>query len=159
MDSTILGVLGLVGSIASLMGIGLYQLFFRDTPLRMLIVATTVFGALIGSTGIILYTHYNRQLGIPDKVFLITDNVVVSAVGQISQMPVTSASMRLPSARTMAHRAHARVRARTRALVHPRDLRPLCLHPSTCALHASPPAAHQLNAVASDVVSHLCTRS
>jgi hypothetical protein len=116
MDSTILGVLGLVGSIASLMGIGLYQLFFRDTPLRMLIVATTVFGALIGSTGIILYTHYNRQLGIPDKVFLITDNVVVSAVGQISQMPVTSASMRLPSARTMAHRAHARVRARTRAL-------------------------------------------
>jgi hypothetical protein len=45
-----------------------YQLFFRDTPLRRLIALTTVFGALIGSTGIILYTHYNRQLGIPDKV-------------------------------------------------------------------------------------------
>jgi hypothetical protein len=147
MDSTILGVLGLVGSIASLMGIGLYQLFFRDTPLRMLIVGTTVFGALIGSTGIILYTHYNRQLGIPDKVFLITDNVVVSAVGQISQMPVTSACGYPQHARPSCTCTRACTHTRARA---PRDLRPLCLHPLNCVrCMQSPPAAHQPNAVAS----------
>jgi folate/biopterin transporter len=95
MSSTILGVLGLVGSIASMMGIGMYQLLFRDTPIRKLILLTTVFGSAIGCTGIILYTHFNRKMGIPDKVFLLTDNVVVSAVGQLSQMPVLTLGARL----------------------------------------------------------------
>ena len=36
--------------------------------IRKLILLTTVFGSAIGCTGIILYTHFNRKIGIPDKV-------------------------------------------------------------------------------------------
>ena len=37
---------------------------------------------------IILLTHFNRQIGIPDEIFAIGDDIFLSVLGQIGFMPV-----------------------------------------------------------------------
>ena len=38
-------------------------------------------------TQLLLTTHYNRVLGIPDQLFALTDSVVLTVLGQIAFMP------------------------------------------------------------------------
>ena len=38
-------------------------------------------------TQLLLTTHYNRVLGIPDTLFSLTDSVVLTVLGQIAFMP------------------------------------------------------------------------
>ncbi|KAF8710045.1 hypothetical protein HU200_029773 [Digitaria exilis] len=83
-----LGRVTLVTSIASLLGIGLYNLFFKEVPLRKIFLVTTILGSALGMTQVLLVTGLNRKLGISDEWFSIGDSLIITVLGQASFMPV-----------------------------------------------------------------------
>jgi hypothetical protein len=48
---------------------------------------TTLVGFPLGLLQLVLITHANRWLGIPDSYFLFGDDVVSTVLGQIAFMP------------------------------------------------------------------------
>jgi folate/biopterin transporter len=90
-----LGRVRLVTSIASLIGIWLFQRFLKNIPFRSIMAWTTVLSALLGMTALILVTHTNRTLGIDDRWFSLGDSLILTVMGQIAFMPVLVLSARL----------------------------------------------------------------
>ncbi|NEO87428.1 MAG: folate/biopterin family MFS transporter [Spirulina sp. SIO3F2] len=90
-----LGRVQLVSSLASLIGIGLYQRFFKAVPFRVILGWTTVLAAALGMTTLLLVTHTNRAIGIDDYWFTLGDSLLLKAMGQIAFMPVLVLSARL----------------------------------------------------------------
>ncbi|MED6205508.1 hypothetical protein PIB30_018290 [Stylosanthes scabra] len=80
-----LGRVKLVTSIASLLGVGLYNGFLKSVPLRKIFLATTIFGSTLGMT----------QLGISDEWFAIGDSLILTVLSQASFMPVLVLAARL----------------------------------------------------------------
>lgn len=90
-----LGRVRLVTSVASLVGIWLFQRFLKNIPFRQIMGWTTVLSAALGMTALILVTHANRSLGIDDRWFSLGDSLVLTVMGQIAFMPVLVLSARL----------------------------------------------------------------
>lgn len=90
-----LGRVKLVTSIASLLGVGLYNGFLKNVPLRKIFLATTVTGTALGLTQVILVTGLNRKFGISDEWFAIGDSLIITVLGQASFMPVLVLAARL----------------------------------------------------------------
>jgi folate/biopterin transporter len=90
-----LGRVRLVTSIASLLGIWLFQRFFKATPYRVMFGWTTVLSAVLGMTALILVTHVNRSIGIDDHWFSLGDSLILTVMGQIAFMPVLVLAARL----------------------------------------------------------------
>lgn len=82
-----LGQVRLVGSLASLAGVLAFRYTLKDKPIKSVILWTTLLSVPLGLTQVLLTSHVNRQLGIPDKFFALTDTVVLSVLGQIAFMP------------------------------------------------------------------------
>ncbi|CAL4936436.1 unnamed protein product [Urochloa decumbens] len=83
-----LGRVTLVTSIASLLGIGLYNSFLKEVPLRKIFLVTTILGSALGMTQVLLVTGLNRKLGISDEWFSIGDSLIITVLGQASFMPI-----------------------------------------------------------------------
>ncbi|KAG8098535.1 hypothetical protein GUJ93_ZPchr0013g34149 [Zizania palustris] len=83
-----LGRVTLVTSIASLLGIGVYNWFLKKVPMRKIFLTTTIFGTALGMTQVLLVTGLNRNLGISDEWFSIGDSLIITVLGQASFMPV-----------------------------------------------------------------------
>ncbi|KAM1301454.1 hypothetical protein ACFX2H_012490 [Malus domestica] len=90
-----LGRVKLVTSVASLLGVGLYNGFLKTVPLRKTFVVTTVFGSAIGLTQVLLVTGLNQKFGISDEWFSIGDSLVITVLSQASFMPVLVLAARL----------------------------------------------------------------
>lgn len=90
-----LGRVRLVTSIASLLGVWLFQRFFRDVPFRQIFGWSIAVSTLLGLTSLILVTHWNRELGISDQWFSLGDSLVLTVAGQIAFMPVLVLAARL----------------------------------------------------------------
>lgn len=82
------GKLSLISSLSSLCGIYIYNKYLKEIPLRDMFKKISIIGLLLGLTPIVLITHTNRILGLPDELFAIGDDVILSIVGQIAFMPV-----------------------------------------------------------------------
>ena len=82
------GQLGLISSISSLIGILLYNQKLKTVPLRTLFKWTCIMGTILGMSPIMLITHFNRVIGLPDTWFAILDDIVLSVFGQITFMPI-----------------------------------------------------------------------
>ncbi|XP_006658317.1 folate-biopterin transporter 1, chloroplastic-like [Oryza brachyantha] len=83
-----LGRVKLVTSIASLLGVGLYNYFLKAVPLRKIFLVTTIIGSALGMTQVLLVTGLNRQFGISDEWFSIGDSLIITVLSQASFMPV-----------------------------------------------------------------------
>ncbi|XP_021291750.1 folate-biopterin transporter 1, chloroplastic isoform X1 [Herrania umbratica] len=83
-----LGRVKLVTSVASLVGVGLYNGFLKNVPLRKIFLATPIIGTALGMTQVFLVTGLNRQFGISDEWFAIGDSLILTVLGQASFMPV-----------------------------------------------------------------------
>ncbi|EYU41473.1 hypothetical protein MIMGU_mgv1a005686mg [Erythranthe guttata] len=83
-----LGRVKLVTSIASLLGVGLYNGFLKTVRLRKIFLVTTIIGSALGMTQVLLVTGLNRQLGINDEWFAMGDSLIITVLGQVSFMPV-----------------------------------------------------------------------
>ncbi|MBD2462385.1 folate/biopterin family MFS transporter [Oscillatoria sp. FACHB-1407] len=90
-----LGRVRLVTSVASLVGIWLFQRFFKSVPFRTIFAWTMVISAVLGMTMLLLVTHTNRALGIDDHWFSLGDSLVLTVMGQIAYMPVLVLAARL----------------------------------------------------------------
>jgi len=90
-----LGQVRLVTSIASLLGVGIFQVYLRRLPLRPLFGWMTVISAGLGLTSLILVYHLNRDWGIDDHWFSLGDSLVLTVAGQIAFMPVLVLAARL----------------------------------------------------------------
>lgn len=90
-----LGRVKLVTSVASLIGVGLYNGFLKDVPLRKIFFVTTIFGSALGMTQVFLVTGLNRKFGISDEWFSIGDSLILTVLGQASFMPVLVLAARL----------------------------------------------------------------
>ncbi|CAH9132963.1 unnamed protein product [Cuscuta epithymum] len=90
-----LGRVKLVTSIASLVGVGLYNGFLKNVPLRKIFLATTIIGTTLGMTQVLLVTGLNRQFGISDEWFAIGDSLIITVLGQASFMPVLVLAARI----------------------------------------------------------------
>uniref|UniRef100_A0A2P2JIB5 Uncharacterized protein MANES_15G030000 n=1 Tax=Rhizophora mucronata TaxID=61149 RepID=A0A2P2JIB5_RHIMU len=78
-----LGRVKLVTSVASLLGVGLYNGFLKNVPLQKIFVATTVSGTALGMTQVILVIGLNRKFGISDEWFAIGDSLILTVLGQV----------------------------------------------------------------------------
>ncbi|KAB2625430.1 folate-biopterin transporter 1 [Pyrus ussuriensis x Pyrus communis] len=90
-----LGRVKLVTSIASLLGVGLYNGFLKTVPLQKTFLVTTVFGSAIGLTQVLLVTGLNRKFGISNEWFAMGDSLVITVLCQASFMPVLVLAARL----------------------------------------------------------------
>ena len=90
-----LGRVRLVTSLASLVGIYLFQRYLKTVPFRKILGWSTVIAAVLGMTTLLLVTHTNRALGIDDHWFSLGDSLILTVVGQITWMPVLVLSARL----------------------------------------------------------------
>ncbi len=90
-----LGKVRLVTSLASLVGIWLFQRFFKTIPFRKIFWWSTLLSAALGMTTLLLVTHANRAIGIDDHWFSIGDSLILTVMGQIAYMPVLVLAARL----------------------------------------------------------------
>ena len=90
-----LGRVRLVTSIAALVGVFLFQRFFKTIPFRTIFAWSTVLSAILGMTTLLLVTHANRAIGIDDRWFSLGDSLVLTVMGQIAFMPVLVLAARL----------------------------------------------------------------
>ncbi|MBE9181650.1 folate/biopterin family MFS transporter [Oculatella sp. LEGE 06141] len=90
-----LGRVRLVTSIASLLGVWMFQRFFKSVPFRTFFGWTTVISAVLGMTALLLVTHANRAIGIDDHWFSLGDSLILTVMGQIAYMPVLVLAARL----------------------------------------------------------------
>jgi folate/biopterin transporter len=90
-----LGRVRLVTSLASLLGIWLFQRFLKTVPFRKIFFWTTIFSSLLGLTALLLVTHTNRTLGIDDHWFALGDSLILTVMGQLAFMPVLVLAARL----------------------------------------------------------------
>lgn len=90
-----LGRVRLVTSLASLVGVWLFQRFLKTIPFRQIFLWTTLFSATLGLTALLLVTHTNRSLGIDDHWFALGDSLVLTIMGQLTFMPVLILAARL----------------------------------------------------------------
>lgn len=90
-----LGRVRLVVSVASLVGIWIFQRFLKTVPFRVIFGWSTVISAALGMTMLILVTHTNRTLGIDDHWFSLGDSLILTVMGQIAYMPVLVLAARL----------------------------------------------------------------
>ena len=90
-----LGRVRLVTSLASLVGIWLFQRFFKAVAFRKIFLWTTILSAVLGMSALLLVTHANRAIGIDDHWFSLGDSLILTVMGQLAFMPVLVLAARL----------------------------------------------------------------
>jgi len=87
--------MNVVGSIANLGGIMLFQSFLKTLPFRPLLLWGTIICTALGISNLIVVFHWNRALGIPDGFFCLGESAIVSVVGWVTTMPIIVLASRL----------------------------------------------------------------
>jgi folate/biopterin transporter len=90
-----LGRVRLVTSVAGLAGVWLYQQYFRTQSIKSILFWSTLVSFPLGMLPVLLITHANRALGIPDATLIFGDDVVLAALGQISFLPTLVLAARI----------------------------------------------------------------
>jgi folate/biopterin transporter len=82
------GMIGVASSISSLIGIVLYNQKLKSSPPCTILKWTCIIGSILGMLPLMLVTHVNRLIGIPDAWFSILDDIALSIFSQIIIMPI-----------------------------------------------------------------------
>ena len=90
-----LGTIRFFASWAGLLGVWLFQRFFKTVPTRKIFFWTTIISTLLGLTSLLLVTHVNRLLGIDDRWFSLGDSLILTVAGRIAFMPVLVLAARI----------------------------------------------------------------
>lgn len=90
-----LGKLQVLSSVASLTGVILYRSFFAQRRTSTVIAFASVVSVLLGLLQLLLVTHQNQALGIPDDWLIYGDDVFLAALGQLAFMPTLTLAARL----------------------------------------------------------------
>ena len=82
-----LGKVRLVSSFTAFLGVILYRSTLKRWSIKDVIYWSTVLSVPLGLSQVLLTTHLNRSLGIPDEAFVLGDSAVLAALGQVAFMP------------------------------------------------------------------------
>mmetsp|Transcript_53130 Transcript_53130/g.137245 ORF Transcript_53130/g.137245 Transcript_53130/m.137245 type:complete len:568 (+) Transcript_53130:99-1802(+) len=80
-------VLGVIGSLCSLVGIYSYQRFACNWSYRGLLLFTNVLLSLLSVSDIVMFTRLNVRLGLPDHAFVLGASVLTTVIAQWMWMP------------------------------------------------------------------------
>jgi len=80
-------VLGVVGSVCSLIGIYSYQKCMKNWTYRELLMMTNIVLSILSLSDCVVFSRLNLKLGIPDKAFVLGASVLQTIVGQWMWMP------------------------------------------------------------------------
>lgn len=80
-------VLGLVGSLFSLVGLGLYNRYMKEWSYQTLLLMSNLLISVLSLGDILIYTRYNLKMGIPDHVFVLGSSVTGTIIQQWQWMP------------------------------------------------------------------------
>lgn len=111
-NSTFIGTISTVGSVATLIGtpllvvgplrtltpspgVFLFQGFFSKQSFRKVLFMTTVASSFLGLSQLILVFRWNLLVGIPDGFFCLGESAINSVVGWINTMPILVLASRL----------------------------------------------------------------
>jgi folate/biopterin transporter len=89
------GRVGLVSAGAGLFGVWLYNQYLKTKPIKDILFWSSIISAPLGMSSLLLITHANRALGIPDGAFVIGDDVALSILGYIAFLPTLVLAARL----------------------------------------------------------------
>jgi len=90
-----LGRVRLVTAAASLFGVWLYNQYLRRVAIKDVLLWTSIASVPLGLTQLLLISHYNRELGIPDSAFIFGDDVALSILGEMAFLPTLVLAARL----------------------------------------------------------------
>eukprot|EP00581_Thalassiosira_minuscula_P018129 CAMPEP_0183714082 /NCGR_PEP_ID=MMETSP0737-20130205/8755_1 /TAXON_ID=385413 /ORGANISM="Thalassiosira miniscula, Strain CCMP1093" /LENGTH=624 /DNA_ID=CAMNT_0025942987 /DNA_START=112 /DNA_END=1986 /DNA_ORIENTATION=+ len=90
-----LGRMRLVTAASSLLGVWLYNQYLRRVAIKDVLLWTSIASVPLGLTQLLLISHYNRELGIPDGAFVFGDDVVLSILGEMAFLPTLVLAARL----------------------------------------------------------------
>ncbi|MBF41633.1 MAG: folate/biopterin family MFS transporter [Gammaproteobacteria bacterium] len=86
-SSEFLGLLTCIRHASMIMGTYIYSKCFRNVQYRRYFLVLVIISAVLGASPVILVTHMNTQMGLPNSIFAIGDDLFLSVVGQIALMP------------------------------------------------------------------------
>jgi folate/biopterin transporter len=90
-----LGRVRLVTAAAGLLGVLLYNQYFKTLPIKNVLFWSTLVSVPLGLLPVLLITHVNRELGIPDSWLIFGDDVALAVLGTIAFMPTLVLAARL----------------------------------------------------------------
>jgi folate/biopterin transporter len=90
-----LGRVRLVTALSSLFGVWLYNKYLKTTPIKDILFWSSIVSAPLGMLNLLLITHTNRDLGIPDTWFVAGDDVILSILGEVAFLPTLVLAARL----------------------------------------------------------------
>mmetsp|Transcript_30320 Transcript_30320/g.35301 ORF Transcript_30320/g.35301 Transcript_30320/m.35301 type:complete len:706 (+) Transcript_30320:54-2171(+) len=90
-----LGRVRLVTAASSLIGVWGYQKYLRTVPIKKILLWTSIASAPLGLLNLLLISHANRSLGIPDGAFVFGDDVVLAILGQFAFLPTLVLAARI----------------------------------------------------------------
>jgi len=97
-DKETMSLTGTVGSIAGFYGYWIYYRYFSQTSARPFMFWGNIIVTLLGALQLLLFTGYNKVLGIPNIPFIYLDDTVMSVASQvISIPPLAVVAMMCPS--------------------------------------------------------------
>lgn len=82
-----LGRVRLATAVASFVGVWGYQTYLRQVSIKSILLWSSIASAPLGLIQLLLITHANRDLGIPDGAFVFGDDVVLAVLGQFAFLP------------------------------------------------------------------------
>ena len=82
-----LGRVRLASNLAALVGVIVYRTWLKNVPVKKVILWASLLSVPLSLSQLLLVTHANRALGIPDQLFSLTDSVVLTVLGQVAFMP------------------------------------------------------------------------
>jgi len=91
----ILGRVSFIGAFASLFGVWLYNSYLKTKSIKDILFWSTIISFPLGLLDLVLITHANRAVGIPDTWFVLGDDVVLSVLGEIAFLPSLVLAARL----------------------------------------------------------------
>jgi len=90
-----LGRVRLVTAASGLVGVWVYQKYLRTVPIKSILLWSSLVSTPLGLSQLLLISHANRSLGIPDAAFVFGDDVALSILGQIAFLPTLVLAARL----------------------------------------------------------------
>jgi len=90
-----LGRVRLVTAVASLVGVWLYQKFLRSVAIKDILFWASIASTPLGLSQLLLISHANRSLGIPDEAFVFGDDVALAIFGEIAFLPTLVLAARI----------------------------------------------------------------
>ena len=90
-----LGRVRVVVAISSLFGVWFYNQYLKTKPIKDILFWSSIISAPLGLLNLLLISHANRDLGIPDTWFVFGDDVVLSVLGEIAFLPTLVLAARL----------------------------------------------------------------